>query len=71
MEVNVWQVLVLLVFILTANSIRDAMTLNFADLNAGARVRPVVGVSAKAIVWVAVEKQSGTVRRLPMRITFG
>ena len=33
-EVNVKQVDRLLVFILTVNSIRDAMTLNFGDLNA-------------------------------------
>ena len=33
-EVNVRQVDRLLVFILTVNSIRDAMTFNFGDLNA-------------------------------------
>ena len=36
-EVNVRQVFSLLVFILAVNSIRDAMTLNFGDLNARAR----------------------------------
>ena len=36
-EVSVRQAWSLPVFILTVNSIRDAMTLNFGDLNTGAR----------------------------------
>ena len=67
-EVNVRQVLAYLyVFIFTVNNIRDAMILSFGDLNARARdptatsgvinllMRPMVGVSPKTILWVAVE----------------
>ena len=54
-EVNVRQVYSIIVFILRVNSMRDAMTLNFGDLNSRARdptatfglivlMRPIVGV---------------------------
>ena len=70
-EVTVRQVFSLPEYILTVNSMRDAMKLNFGELSARTRhptatfglinplMRPMVGVSPQAIVWVALE---GSVR---------
>ena len=67
MKISVRQVFSLLAFILTVSSTKDAMTLKFGDLNAGASdptatpgltnllMRPMVGVFARAIIRVAVE----------------
>ena len=66
-EVNVWAVLSLPALVLTVTGLWLPCVFEFGDLNAHARgttatcglihvlVRPVVGVSPKAITWVAVE----------------
>ena len=75
-EVNVRQVFSLLVFILAVNSIRDAMTLKFGDLNARARdptatsglITPVDEANGRVSPKASIR---GTVQRLAMRTAYG